>query len=571
MNPFDALRFVFLGFAALGALLLLFKVQRDRENKIKTWIGPTFWRDTVRGDLSSKTTLIHGFLGISVVLLGLALARPQWGIIQDETPIEAVDIMVAIDLSNSMITADTAPNRLDRVKQFLRAFVRSTVQDRIGFTVFARSATLMIPLTQDRDYLLDRIDTLDPSILEDQGTRFAPALKLVAQALDRGAESDAGGSRAVVFVSDGEDHSGSVDRALDLIKDPKPLFFFVGVGTAEGGPIPLKNRDGGIIGYVKDKDGKPVVSRFNPEVLKALAEKTSGQYLQLINPDDASGKIWNTLGKIRRNKNGVLISARKHERFFWFLIPAFFTLLFAYSYPLFKRSRLAIFFLLIGTSSIPMMKSEASSAITRSIPAYRASRAAESAMTEPQKSQALDQQARQADPQSPALWYNEGVSTLRNKGNDEAKKLFSKSAELSLIQGDFSLAAKALYNKGLTQKETKDLGGAIETLSQAIEAAKVAQDRPLEEKARQALRVAAQQKSQQQSQEKSQDSPEKNQNQKDQNQQDQKKQDAPRQGGDKSDEDKKYKSESISQDMAERIMNDLSEKERALLKGRMRF
>ncbi len=173
--------------------------------------------------------------------LGIALLRTQWGQREETIQSEGMDILFALDLSNSMLAEDTPPSRLSRAQSFIKKSLTNLADDRVGIVAFAGKAFLTVPLTTDFGYVAEVVDTLNPSMMANQGTNIQEAIQVSMRAFERGGEDDHKTSRAIILISDGEDFSEDALKGVQKLKDFGAGFMTLSIGTPEGAPIPIRN------------------------------------------------------------------------------------------------------------------------------------------------------------------------------------------------------------------------------------------------------------------------------------------------------------------------------------------
>lgn len=219
-----------------------------------------------------------------------ALARPQSGEGKQKAKSEGLEIMLVVDVSNSMLSEDARPSRLELAKRELARFLDQLGGDKVGLVAFAGSAILLSPLTADKSALKMFIESLSPESVATQGTDFKRALTEAGQALHRGGtESDENKSitKVIVLVSDGEEtEKGGLETAQKIAVGGTRIFT-LGVGTEQGGQIPVRDKNGNMTGYKKDRKGQVVVSKFTGDALKSLADAGKGSYQQITFGGDA--------------------------------------------------------------------------------------------------------------------------------------------------------------------------------------------------------------------------------------------------------------------------------------------
>ena len=221
--------------------------------------------------LARQRRIRAGLLVAAVALVGVALAGPRAGAALRESRQESLDLLIALDVSDSMRAEDVAPSRLERAKLEIERIVEARRGDRVGLVVFAGEAFLQCPLTTDRGALRLFLSAADPEQVAVQGTDFARALAVADAAFN--AASDDGGQarpRALLVVSDGEDHEGGLGAEADALREDGVEVFALGVGTDEGGTVPEVRR-GRSAGVKRDRSGQAVVSRYEEGALRDLA------------------------------------------------------------------------------------------------------------------------------------------------------------------------------------------------------------------------------------------------------------------------------------------------------------
>ena len=213
----------------------------------------------------------------SVVFLVLSLARPQFGTRIETVRRRGQDVMVAVDLSRSMMAEDVTPNRLDRARLSILRLIGNLDGDRIGLVAFAGDAFVQSPLTVDYTAAAMFLNAMEPGMMPVQGTNLGEALRLSLDALDEGARED----RIVVLVTDGEDHEGEMEAHLQRAVEGGVQIHAVGIGSTEGVPIPESEEGSGRQSFLRDEEGNVVTSRLDETTLRSIAEATGGRYVRV--------------------------------------------------------------------------------------------------------------------------------------------------------------------------------------------------------------------------------------------------------------------------------------------------
>ena len=250
-------------------------------------------------------------------LMIIALLGPSFGSSKKEIKVIGKDIMIAIDLSESMNANDIKPSRLEKIKFELKKIVDEFNSDRIGIIMFSNEAYMQCPLTYDKNALNLFIETLNTGLLPNSGTDFGPPLDLSLDKLlvDKIQENDK--SKVIILISDGEDFGENTYEIVDKIKKSSIKLFTVGIGTAQGTRITLRN---GV--FKKDKDGKEVITKLNSTSLKKIANETKGKYFEISNQRNQINRMIYEIKKIKGN----LIDSRSIDvtknKYFYFLFIA---------------------------------------------------------------------------------------------------------------------------------------------------------------------------------------------------------------------------------------------------------
>jgi Ca-activated chloride channel homolog len=219
-----------------------------------------------------KTSLALG----AVALLALALARPQFGTRVETVVSRGQDIVVAVDLSQSMLAEDVVPSRLERARLSILRLIQRLDGDRIGLVAFAADAFVQSPLTIDYSAAGMFLDAMHPDLISVQGTDLGAALRVSLDALEKGGR-EAG---VVLIVTDGEDHEEDFESQLARAAEMGVRVHVVGVGTTEGVPIPVFDPQGRRTGFLRDEEGAVVTTRLGDQTLRTVAERTGARYVR---------------------------------------------------------------------------------------------------------------------------------------------------------------------------------------------------------------------------------------------------------------------------------------------------
>lgn len=257
---------------------------------------------------------------LGVLLLGLALAGPRFGTRLREVKREGIDLVIALDVSLSMQAEDVAPNRLERAKKEIKRLLDGLRGDRVGLVIFAGDAFIQCPLTTDYGAVRLFLDVADPSLIPTPGTDFSAALRMALQAFDAPAE-DAGEdrTRALLIVSDGENHVPDLDAILKKARDEHIILYAAGVGETEGTLIPI-HRSGQRVEYKKDRNGTVVTTKLEEQALQALAE--DGAYFRIARTSSSLSKLTAALEGLDKTTLGQDEFEEYEEKYQWPLVLA---------------------------------------------------------------------------------------------------------------------------------------------------------------------------------------------------------------------------------------------------------
>jgi len=250
-------------------------------------------------------------------LMIFALAGPRWGERFEEVVQKGVDIIVCMDVSQSMMVEDVQPNRLDRAKREVVDLIRVIEGDRLGLVAFAGKAFLQCPLTLDYSALFMFLNQIESDLIPVPGTDLGDAIQIAIESFDKKSETD----KVIMLITDGEDNENrGLEAAKDAASDDIRIFVF-GIGDPEGGPIPA-NQGGG---FLKDDTGNVVMSKLDEHGLMKIASTTGGDYVQSMDGDLDLDKLY--YDGIRQKTDAAILKSGKikvfEERFYIFLTIAF--------------------------------------------------------------------------------------------------------------------------------------------------------------------------------------------------------------------------------------------------------
>ncbi|MCH8568496.1 MAG: VWA domain-containing protein [Balneolales bacterium] len=239
------------------------------------------------------------YTGLFFILTGMA--GPKIGSEIREVTRDGVDLLIALDVSRSMLAEDVRPNRLDKAKFELASLVGQLQGDRIGLLLFSNTAFLQCPLTTDYSAFRMYLDLASTEQLPVPGTDFNAPLREASRVFSETGRTDA--ARVLLFVSDGEDHSPSFDESLRQLRDQGVIVFTVGIGSLSGAQIPVFDpATGRRAGFHRDRQGQVVNSRLEPDNLRKMSSETGGLYYEIRRGNDRLDGFISQLGELERRQ-----------------------------------------------------------------------------------------------------------------------------------------------------------------------------------------------------------------------------------------------------------------------------
>ena len=264
---------------------------------------------------------------IAFMFLVIALTRPQFGVKTSMMERKGIDIMVALDISKSMLAEDIAPNRIDRAKHEISKFIDMLKGDRIGLVVFAGESFVQCPLTLDYGAARMFLKSVNTDWIELQGTALADAIEQSSKSLG----TKVGKHKVLILISDGENHEGDAIKAAKKASKEGVKIYTVGLGSEKGAPIPIHKSSGSTV-YKKEKNGDLVLTKLNSMTLEKIAIEGNGHYFHAGTDLDLT-QIYSEISKMEKKNLGLNKMTSYREQYQIFLLLALFFIILEFLIP----------------------------------------------------------------------------------------------------------------------------------------------------------------------------------------------------------------------------------------------
>jgi len=304
-----------LGWMALGLVPVLLALYiwalRRRRRDLRRFLSAELVGRLAFGRSMEREVVRAILLAAGLLLLSLALARPQWGMRLEPVTVRGIDVVIALDASDSMLAADLRPNRLARAKAAAAELIERLPLDRVGVVGFAGSADVECPLTADHEAARMFMDAIDPRRVLVAGTALGEAIRTSMDVF--GAVNHR--LKAIVLITDGEDHEEEGLEAARAAAEEGAILYALGVGSGRGEPVPVRSADGSLRGYKKDAQGRVVTSRLNDGLLSELARAGRGRYYRLSGDQQEVARLAEEIAAFEREEIEAGQQSRREERY----------------------------------------------------------------------------------------------------------------------------------------------------------------------------------------------------------------------------------------------------------------
>lgn len=287
-------------------VLMRFIVWRKRKRNLRKFGDPSLLKEMMPDVSKYRPTIKFCLLLSAITILIFMIARPQVGSKISHEKREGIEVLIALDISNSMLAQDVIPSRLEKSKLLIEDLVDHFTNDKVGLVVFAGDAFVQLPITNDYVSAKMFLQNINPSLITTQGTDLARAISLSQSCFTQREHI----GRAIIVITDGEDHEGGALEAAREAYKKGINVFILGVGTSKGAPIPDGNG-----GYLKDNSGQTVLSALNEQMCQQVAKAGNGVYIHVDNTSDAQEKLDKELSKLQSGISDTVVYSEYNEQF----------------------------------------------------------------------------------------------------------------------------------------------------------------------------------------------------------------------------------------------------------------
>lgn len=294
----------------LLAVFVVYHIQKKKS--LQKFGNPELLKVLTPNVSKVRPVVKHVIQLIAITILIVVLARPQFGTRPQEETRMGIEVIIALDISNSMLAQDVLPNRLEKAKRVLSRLIDDMVNDKVGLVVFAGEAFTQLPITADYVSAKIFLNSITPALIARQGTAIGSAIELSVRSFDPNSNA----SKAIILITDGENHEDNAVEAARMAHEQGIVVHVMGIGRPEGAPIPIA----GTLSFWKDYDGNVVVTKLNEAMGRDIAQAGRGVYVRVDNTNTANRTIAQELDKLAKSEINTIHYASYNEQFQSFLI-----------------------------------------------------------------------------------------------------------------------------------------------------------------------------------------------------------------------------------------------------------
>ena len=285
---------IYLYFLLIIPFLVVFYIYTNyrRRKKLRQYGDPELMAHLMPNVSKYRSDVKFWLVTAALVMVIFMLARPQFGSKMKTVKRQGVETVVALDISNSMLAQDVTPSRLEKSKKLVSRLVETFNNDKVAMIVFAGEAFTQLPITSDYISAKMFLETISPSLITTQGTDIRGAIDLAMKSFT----PNEGVGRAIVLITDGENHEGGAVEAAQQAAEKGVRVFVLGVGSPDGSPIPVE----GTNDFRRDKDGNVVVTKLNEQMCQEIAKAGNGMYVRVDNTNNAERALNAEINKLAK-------------------------------------------------------------------------------------------------------------------------------------------------------------------------------------------------------------------------------------------------------------------------------
>ena len=440
--------------------LIRFMTYRNQKKRLRKFGDPKLLRELMPDVSRFRPVVKFWILQGALALLIVMLARPQFGTKINNEQRVGIETIIAMDISNSMLAEDIVPSRLDRSKMMVENLVDHFTNDKIGLIVFAGDAFVQLPITSDYVSAKMFLSSIDPSMMATQGTDIARAIDMAMHSFTQ----EEGIGKAIIVITDGEDHEGGALEAAKAAKDAGMRVYVLGVGSTKGSPIPIP----GTGDYMKDNTGNTVMSALNEDMCRQVAQAGGGAYIHVENNSAAQDQLDNELDKLSKKETTSTVYSEFDEQFQAVAILALLLIIleiciFDRRNPLLKR--LSLFGSKKKSAATLLLLFVAFTASAQTDRQYIREGNKQFRMGDYAKAEVSYRKAVEKNPKNPQAVYNLGNALMAQKKDSAAVQQFEQSAQ---IETNPMRKSAAYHNMGVICQTHKMYDEAIEAYKNAL-------------------------------------------------------------------------------------------------------
>ena len=282
---------LFLYILLLMVAVVYFMARSRRKKALSRYGNPELLSEMMPEVSTSRPALKFWLTFTALCFMVLLLARPQFGTKMETVTRQGIETVIALDISNSMLAEDVAPNRLEKSKNIISKLVEGFADDKVGLIVFAGDAFIQLPITSDFISAKIFLESIDPGLIARQGTNIKAAIDMATRSFT----PKEGVGKAIIIITDGENHEGGAMEAAKSAAEKGMMVYVMGVGSPEGAPIPVGSGE-----YRRDKKGNVIVTRLNEQMCQEIAAAGNGMYIRIENTNNAQRILQKEIDKLAK-------------------------------------------------------------------------------------------------------------------------------------------------------------------------------------------------------------------------------------------------------------------------------